>query len=92
MSESNTPQEKQVPLNLNNFVPALVADGNLVAVNNDNGAVTLSFFQLLPTPADAPTMSGNVVASIRMNIDQARQLSEQLLGGVANYKPTKKDD
>jgi hypothetical protein len=85
--KNNTPNQK--PLRITNLIPAVVADGNLININNATGDTTLMFIQIIPGLDADPAVMANTIASIRMNINQLQDLSKSINDTIEKYKSQK---
>jgi hypothetical protein len=83
-----TPDGKQVKV-INNMA-AVVADGHGIGINKDNGAANLLFIQIVPNQnPNATEVEGSVVSSIRLGLDQLKQLKNDIEKNIAEYESKK---
>ena len=74
-----------------NDIPAVIADGHGIGISHDNGGASLLFIQLTPSQMpNTPPEEGRVVSSIRMNIDQLKQFSDDIAKNIDAYEKNKK--
>ena len=83
------PQNK--PVKISGNPPAISADGHGIGINPDNGAANLLFIQIIPSQdKDPKELEGNVVASIRLTLEQLEQLNNDISKNIKTYKDSKK--
>lgn len=81
--------ENNKPVRITNTVPAISSDGHGIGVNPDTGDANLLFIQVAPNqdPEKVKELEASVVANVRMNLVQLKQLNEAITKAVANFKP-----
>lgn len=77
-------KKQAIQVNMPPVVAACI-DGHQLAINNATGDTNMLFIQLQPRLDNDAIQQGVVVANIRLNIDQLRQLNDNISKTIEGY-------
>jgi hypothetical protein len=71
-------------------VPALFADGQGLAVNNENGATNIMFLQVTNINPETKEKEASVVANVRLDFNQLKGLWDSIGQAITDFENSKK--
>lgn len=83
MSNKNQSVQVNVPP-----MAAACVDGHQLVTNNNTGDTNMLFIQLYPHLGEEDVQQGIVVANVRLNITQLRQLGDSIGKTIETYEKT----
>ncbi len=81
------------PVRITNSIPAIVADGHGIGINNENSVANLLFIQINPSQkpeTESKELEGSVVSNIRLSLEQLEKLGADIQKTVVDFKASKK--
>lgn len=92
MTKQKTSKQEELPIKVTSNIPAVVADGHGLAVNNDNGSTNLMFIQITTTNEEASAREAAVVSNVRLSFDQLKSLGEAVSQAITEYEANSKKE
>ncbi len=86
MAKNKDDGTNKQPIKIIGNIPAVVADGHGIAVNDENGSTNLMFIQIAAANEVSSEREASVVSNVRLGFEQLKSLSETLSQVVKDYE------